>query len=207
MKHSELTYLLPDFVNDKLNLDEQQIVAEHLSTCVECQQEVSALRSLMSSLKTESVHTPSSQYWSSVLPRIHERIERTSSQQIPEWLLRYVMPLSATAVLVLFVINFKSSNGVSDIPELPSMLQQLSTEELHSVTETVTSPGFRETYIEHKDIAVSLTDDGEVLTSLVQDDTDFTTHADFNIDAAVEKLSEHDADDLIAALEQTVPKK
>ncbi len=205
MKHREIKYSLPDFVNNKLAGNEQQSVSEHLLACLDCKREGEELQSLMLELNKETVTAPSPQYWSSLLPRIHERIERKSERQLPEWLVRFVLPLSAAAGMLLFIVNFKSSDNATDLRELQTMIQQLPSEELHRVTETVTSPGFSEAYDEQKDEISSLAEDSDIFKSLVRDDTDIATHTDINIEAATEKLSAGDTDDFIAALERTVP--
>ena len=70
---------LADFVNGKLDETVRKSVAAHLETCERCRAEAEEFRELFGLLKTPAVARPSDAYWASVLPRIHERIDRQSA--------------------------------------------------------------------------------------------------------------------------------
>ena len=207
MKHAEMTYLLPDFVNNMLSGDELTMVNEHLATCSDCRREVEELKSLMSGLQHEITAAPSPQYWSSVLPRIHERIERKQEQRLPEWLVQFALPISAVVVLIVGIVHLKLPANDNDFAEVQAIAKQLTADELRQAAETVTTPGFQESSSEEKDESASASDDKDMLKEFLQNDSDLTAHTDINFEATAEKLNAHDTDDLIAALEQNVTEK
>ncbi len=75
----------------------------HLAICSSCRQEAEELRALLAEIEHEKAWKPSDNYLATILPRVHERLEKKHSATLPEWITRLAVPLASAAVIVVFL--------------------------------------------------------------------------------------------------------
>jgi len=77
----------------------------HLSSCLECQQQLDELASVLSEAKQVSVPEPSPLFWQHFSTRVNEGIDNQSASAWPQWLRwQVLLPLGAVAMLILGVM-------------------------------------------------------------------------------------------------------
>ena len=88
--HTE-AILLPGYVNQTLSSEEEQQVANHLKTCVTCQQELQEVTNMQTAIKTgiERRPGPSPAAFSTLMRRIEQEkqttLSKTSESTTPSW--------------------------------------------------------------------------------------------------------------------------
>jgi hypothetical protein len=112
----EIKLMLPDYAMDKLNPDEKKIVDNALEKSPELKtlyEELSGTFNFVSSVKLEE---PLAQYWSTLLPRIHEKIEEIQKKKFSaEKLISYwKIFVPVAAVILIALIYFLVINKGSD---------------------------------------------------------------------------------------------
>jgi hypothetical protein len=127
---------LPDFIEGKLDEDENRLVQKHIIECPACLREEQNVREIFGSLSSQSSFIPPAEsYWNTIVPRIHEEIDRRRSgfHLIPTWIYRIVLPLAAVSlvIVVLFRTGIFPPSGTSE--ELWISVQQMSPEEQTAV--------------------------------------------------------------------------
>lgn len=107
MRTEHVRYLLPDYSAGRLEKAEQTLVSEHLQTCDECRAELDEIRSILAQLNMSDVLKPSNSYFSSLVPRIRQRLE---GKQSFSWLgnpftTKLVLPFSVAVLSILLLSN------------------------------------------------------------------------------------------------------
>ncbi len=109
MRTEHVKYLLPDYSAAKLGQAEQNLVSEHLQACDECSADLDEIRSTLAHLKASDMVKPSSLYFSSLVPRIRQRLE---GKQSFSWLgnpftAKLVLPFSVAVLAIVLLSNVK----------------------------------------------------------------------------------------------------
>lgn len=122
----ESQYLLPEYLQGKLDDAQRREVELHLRECVECSREVEELRATFRELEHQKFFAPSDAYFASLIPRIRLRLEqRTSFGRVVRPLLgwirnpvftRLALPLATASLTfaLLVQIPFEQSRTVSN---------------------------------------------------------------------------------------------
>lgn len=124
--------LLPDYLNNKLETALKQGVESHLSECSECRQEADRLTELFQALQKETPSSPPSHYFSTIVPRVRERLERRerfSWLQHPVFT-RVAMPLAAAALAVALLVRLPVELQESTSQPLLDRSESLNPEEV-----------------------------------------------------------------------------
>jgi len=116
------------------------LVALHLHECKDCPKELASLQQLYNRLDAMKVEEPDEQYWHTLLPRIHQRIEARRKRRVPGWVPRFAFPLAAAAAVLIVVLEVLfPPDGHIESPEvvpqngLRSLLQEMSAGELQQM--------------------------------------------------------------------------
>jgi hypothetical protein len=203
MKCKELRYQLPDFISNKLSDQEKTEIEKHLATCISCRQELETLSGLFSDLKTVKIEPPSQLYWTSLLPRIHDKIEKPTSSILPEWATRFALPVAAAILLIISTITFTPWKSERELTDFQTMLQQLEPEELQSVAEKQNYSGILESPISLIAQNTSLTVDDDVLKQILITDTLNTLPSDIDFQEIVEAFSNQQIEQLVLRIEHS----
>ncbi len=105
MRTAHIEYLLPEYLNGTLADSHRPGVEEHLKYCSSCRTELAELRQTMEMLEDRGTAEPPSGYFTTVLPRVRERLEGEESRNVVvnPLLTRLALPIGV-AVLVLFIV-------------------------------------------------------------------------------------------------------
>lgn len=195
MNHNAIRQYLPDFVNEKLSDDLMKEVSEHLLICKECFAEIEQMKILFSRIDEEKVWSPSEQYFSALLPRIHQGMEQRKVFEVPQWIQRFALPLAAVLVMAvvfaqMFTVNKTTNNG-----ELQSLLQQMSVDEIQQVSEVFLTIGD-----DTLDFAEQVSN--SLLTNYLKLDTLNIGSVEYDVEEDLEQLSDEEASQLLALLEE-----
>jgi len=202
MKCTDIQYDLPDFLQGKLSETQQVAIREHLVSCEQCRSEAEQLKEIFSELHHEKAWTPSETYWATLLPRIHQRIEKKSFRTIPEWIPRFAMPLSAAIVLVIVLVTLNPLNIGNRSDELQAILQQLQPDEIQEIIEMQTSSGILESPSIAEEDVMGLSNGNGSLVELLRDELQVYSIQGVDIESIVRELEEEEISDLVSKLEQ-----
>lgn len=116
MHTDHVEYLLPDFVNGKLDEQLKETVELHLRSCPACRLEEERVREAFLYLDAHRSASPGPAYFGTILPRVRQRTEHTGSASsllsrafasTPSRLLsRVALPLAAAAVGIALLLQF-----------------------------------------------------------------------------------------------------
>jgi hypothetical protein len=127
-------YLLPDFVNGKLEAELRSGVEIHLEECVGCRAELETLRHAFQLIAAPGTPGPSSAYFAGVLPRVRERLERSDSLATIAGpiMTRFALPLAAGVLAVLLLLHtpYPKHNSESARNPLRPVLSGFESEDL-----------------------------------------------------------------------------
>lgn len=202
MRCREIQSLLPDFLEGKSSRDEETMLNDHLLRCVSCREEADGLRRLMADIRQIRLSAPAGAYWSSALSRIHLRIEKRSSFNLPGWMIRCVLPATAAVLLLILLTSHDVLRGNAQDEELLKLLHQLSLDEIQEVEDITTYNGeidAASTPAEQNELSGN---DKEVLKHLLQSEEHAALYTELDADEALNVLSEQEEELLLSALQQ-----
>mgnify|MGYP001606386951 FL=1 len=134
MRTEHIKYLLPDYLNRRLDEELREAVESHLRTCTQCREEMEALRDAFEYLRTHAPERPSASYFATILPRVRQRLERkeTGSFLSHPLFVRLVAPLAvaALAIVLLLRVPFFRTESEREVNPLRSVVTGTSTEEI-----------------------------------------------------------------------------
>lgn len=122
MHTDHVEYLLPDYVNGKLEEGLNEAVESHLRSCASCRLEEERVREAVLFLHAERSTVPGPSYFATILPRVRQRLEHTGTRPVfsrppvstPSRLVgRLALPLAAAAVAIALLLQFPIVPGES----------------------------------------------------------------------------------------------
>jgi anti-sigma factor RsiW len=200
MRCYEIRFQLPDFVSDKISVQEKTGVENHLTTCAACRHEVETLHALFAKLETSTSQVPPQTYWASLLPQIHERMERRMTMEFPSWATRFALPLAAAIVIVVFLVKIFPWSGELESQNLQALLHQLELQEIQQVAEEQTYIGVFEPGVVQETQTTS--SDKEVVYSILQEEYQASVLSDIDPQEVVESLNDQAVDKFLSILQQ-----
>jgi multidrug efflux pump subunit AcrB len=110
----ELKYLVPDYITGQLSDADKASVEEALTEFVELREFHNELKGTFEFVNTVKFEEPSPQYFSNLLPRIHQRIEEQESRKF-SWdkiasMWKVLVPVAAIVVIALVYYMVKQSD-------------------------------------------------------------------------------------------------
>ncbi|HUL43193.1 MAG TPA: zf-HC2 domain-containing protein [Bacteroidota bacterium] len=204
MKCNLIRLSLPDYVRGRMPEGEKAAIEQHLATCTACREEEKEFRELFVTLGAEQGWKPSSAYFSGILPRVHNRIERKSRELLPAWIGKWAMPLASVAVLAVFMLKI-----VPDVMENRNLaasatLEQMPTDDLSEYIERQAVVGVMEPTgaASVSAAALDLGEDRSVLKSILKvEKADYSVYTSES-ETLDDVLTDRDANDIIPILEK-----
>jgi hypothetical protein len=99
-------YDLMDYITNRLNDEERNLVEQHLNKCTRCKNQYIELLPTGQALKQNHHAAPGSEYYSTILPRIRERL---IAQKRPMWYynhdVKIILPLTVSIILAILFIR------------------------------------------------------------------------------------------------------
>lgn len=118
MRTNHVNILLPDYARGMLGRDDIATVEEHLQSCPACQAELSEVRDAFAAIEQAPGQVLPKGFWSSILPRVHQRIdERTHFDWSRNQLLKKIVLPTGAAIVVaalLWLAPFGNNGGISE---------------------------------------------------------------------------------------------
>jgi|GEM_PF-1666772 len=202
---NEIQSLLPDWIKNKESDEHNQEILLHLSHCDGCKQETMELEQTLTQMKQQYT-SPPQQYFITLLPRVHQRIEKKRKQNVYWRTAQAITSLAAIAIVFIFGSLFKTSEKSFD-EKLQSITRDINETDLQDfasldLTEEYLSPAQQEE-------TIFSDDDIEVLQTLVDEHPPllFTGASALENDEKIllETLSDEDAQFLVSTLEKKFP--
>jgi hypothetical protein len=195
---------LPDLIEGKLGEEASRLVQRHLEECSDCRKEEENVRAIYAALSSRPPFSlPPKSYWGTIVPRIHERIDRRHSgfRLVPGWAYRVVLPAAAVTflIVVLFRSDLLTPSAASD--DLWKSVQQMSVEERVAVLNDYGSalPESIEDYTVTDSIMVPLRSDAaEVMRS---ETNEYNYEYQFAPETLLESLSTKEVEQVISKLQ------
>ena len=134
MRTEHVDYLLPDYVSGRLEEPLREGLELHLRDCPHCREELEAVQEVFGYLQSSEASHPSDSYYSSILPRVRQRLEekREGSFLSHPLFIRLVSPLAAAivAIVLLLHVPFPKTEVETDTNPLRSLVREASAAEL-----------------------------------------------------------------------------
>lgn len=208
MRTSHVDILLPDYVQGTLGKDDIAVVEEHVRQCAACRSELDEVRQAFLVIgRSEPEDVPMS-YFSSILPRVRQRIDRRSEKvwNKKPLITSVVLPAGAAVVLIalLWLVPFRHGATNTRNPlqavvdsasseDLAEILQQdIPSHEWSSFSDTVISHALANELFVKKELVQ------EALTS--ETTSPFDVLADVSPQQALGGFDEHQTDEMLQQL-------
>ncbi len=136
MRTNHVDILLPEYVRGTLGSDDIGIVEEHLRECETCRSEAEEIRRTFTALHQSTANDVPASYFSSVLPRVRQRIDQRSRDVWSDHPLitRILLPTGAAALLIalLWLVPLRN-NAVGHETSLQAVVDSASSEEIAEI--------------------------------------------------------------------------
>jgi len=212
MKCKKVRYLLPEYMERTLPDEEMSLVAQHLHSCDGCSQDLKSIQKLYSTLDHQLQEEPPKDYWVSLLPRIHQRIEERKRRIVPGWVFRYAVPLAGVALLLFILFRIISpgtmtqdqspvNRSVASTLGVQELIQGMDSVEVEQIADRSSIQMF-DNISEPNNTENRLAGDKEVLKELAASSTDLYAALDVEMQSIQENFDDRDIDDILTQLNQ-----
>ncbi len=212
MRTEHVEYLLPDYLSHMLEESLRPWVESHMEECGACRAELENLRGAFNHLDSFEARPPHDGYFTTVLPRVRERLQEKNSVPLllHPLVTRFAVPLAVGALLlvILFRIPFALREAERERNPLQPVVRDLETEELVDVIldqvhrQTISGQGENETSAL---LAIPLLRSDHLLAGADQLSLSNESVLDVGLPENLDQLSASDVDVLVARLgERTI---
>lgn len=207
MRTEHIKYDLMDYITNHLTEPERKRVEEHLRNCSQCNAHYNALLATDSVLKQNLTTDPTSVYYTTILPRVRERLvsNRSSSWGYGSALTKIIIPLAFSAFFVMLLLRIPAD----------SFSESAQTDALHEVVKELNADDVVQA-IEKEFAGVSLSPNLEVaaagvaehlegdkfLKSAVSKQIDNEDIADMDIEGMISDLNKDQVDQVLSGLSE-----
>jgi hypothetical protein len=137
VRTEHVKHLLPDYLNQTLEESLRPWVESHLEKCGDCRAELENLRGAFSDIDSFEARPPHDGYFTTVLPRVRERLQGNMSVPFLSHPLvtRFVAPLAVGAILLVILFRVPSALREADWEHNPlqPVVRDFEAEELVDV--------------------------------------------------------------------------
>jgi len=200
MRCREVGPELPDFVGGRSDEETNCRVSGHLDECPACTRQAQELRALFVRLDEREAWSPAEAYWTSILPRVHRRLEENAARGLPQWTTRFALPVAAAIVLAAAVIKIAPPTGEDYPANFSVLLEQLPPDELQRVTDQQAVSEILQPVLEEPSATSS--DDLEDVKTILGEDGSGPAGTDAEMMTGAEDWSDQDAGQLLPMLEE-----
>jgi hypothetical protein len=128
--------LLPEYLDKTLSESEQLATKAHLDLCAHCSGELAYLSNLMTLLNAEkAITSPAPSYWSTVLPRIRSRIDRSAIFSNVQWIEHVASPVGAALLIVMIALQLIPRGNEVMQDNFQNELSTIETEQLETLND------------------------------------------------------------------------
>lgn len=128
-----------DYITNQLCAEEHNRVEKHLQKCSECNNDYNRLLAADIALKQRHITEPPSIYYTTILPRVRERLvsKKRSIWNYSGNIAKIILPLAVSVLLVLLLIRVPSNNSseLSNNETLFQSIKELNDEDIVQAVE------------------------------------------------------------------------
>ena len=199
MRCREIRHDLPGFVRGELDSAGAARIAEHLAGCRACSEEARGLENVFGVIESKP-WAPSPHYWSSILLRVHDRLEEQT--RFPQWTTRFALPLAAALILAVGFFKIAPRPG-EELPEnFAAILNQLSSDELEEVADQQAVAEMIHPDLAAVDQQVSADEEVASVKAILQEEGSGTADVDAGVATGMDDTGAREADSPAAASPQ-----
>jgi hypothetical protein len=200
MKCKDVKYNLPDFLNDNIIDDDAKKISNHLDSCKPCRKELESLLALFKEIEKDKSWQPPEEYWTSLLPRIHNRIDIKT--KIPPYtrIIQIVLPAAAAIMLVILSLQLLPLINGNTLQNNQTEIKQLPSDELQDYLHQQSIVGVDESYA-YADNSVSLDVDKNIVKELLQENNALSSYLNTDQEILYETINDQTADKVVAIIE------
>ncbi|HEY6953506.1 MAG TPA: zf-HC2 domain-containing protein [Bacteroidota bacterium] len=207
MRTEHVSILLPELIRGSLGREETDRVEAHLRSCPSCRSEFDELSYATSAIDRRPLAEVPKSYFASILPRVHNRLER---QRDNRWMAdplvnKVVLPLGAAIVVVLLVWQLPAFSPGYRNPLL-AVVDSASADEIAEIVQNDV-PNHEAGSMNNALIAGMLANETFVDRQLVREalanesTSPFNVYADVSPQEFLDNLGESDANNVLLSLE------
>lgn len=200
MNCDKIKYQLPDFVRGKLSNQDQVTVIEHIKNCESCRWEVDSLRTVFRAVRQDNAWSPADNYWLSLLPRIHKRMEERSKLTLSNRLVKYAVPVMAAVAIVIATLEYLPTYFQRTQIDAQLELAQLPQTELQDFMDQQSIVGVTGTQSSINGSMAS-EDDIAVLKDIAEEEN-YSLVNDLDYDSLLEVIGEQEERSIVSILEK-----
>jgi len=200
MTCTDIKYTLADYLRGKVSQEEYSYITAHLVVCGSCRLDAESLSSFLELVKDEKPWTPSDAYWIDILPKLHQRLEDRNIKYLPDWIVRFALPMAAAIVLIVFSVKYIAIAPSDTTETIQSALAQLSQDELQYYIEQQSIVDVIGDQLSNNGSIVS-GDDKVILKNIIQVGN-YSTESEFDYESLLDSISEQEASNIISILEK-----
>ena len=204
MNCKKFQYSIPDFVHGKISDTEKSLMDNHLAICSSCRQEVEDFRTLFAEIGHETAWKPSDNYLATILPRVHERLDKKHSALLPVWITRFAVPVASAVVIVVFLTTIFPLNMTDSSSNTVPSFARVSTDDLNEYVEQQSVVGVSEYSFTDNKVKDS-NEDKIILKNILGEEHGGFAYLTSNQESIDYVVSDRDADELIPVLESQYP--
>ncbi len=195
MKCKAVQLMLDEYAAGTIESSVRRMVDDHCAVCRSCSSDLRMVLEVRALRAGSEEWKPSENYWNSLLPAIHERIDAGSRRTFPVWTYRFALPAAAVVVLLVAVIWFFPGKG--GMVPASATLSTVPTEELQDFLDRQEILGLNEVIPVDRTLSSA---DLSVLKDIVKSDS-IVIYQDPDHPSDYDMIPDKDAEDIAAVLE------
>jgi hypothetical protein len=206
--HTEhIKYSLMDYITGHLNEYDLDQVRLHLRHCSECQNHYNELIAAYDALQHSQKVSPSSAYYSTILPRVQERLmgHRDSVWSDRKITSRLILPLAVSALLLILLIRIPSDSSYNN-EQTDALFQAVKDYSADDVVQAVSNEYAGSSVLSNSEVfsegvAENLQGDHFIREALLKQ-IESEEIVDMDIDGVLSGLNREQADQLLSKLSE-----
>jgi anti-sigma factor RsiW len=196
-----------DYITEHLDEYDRDQVRLHLRQCSECQNHYNELKAAYDALQHSQKVSPSSAYYSTILPRVQERLigHRDSIWSDRKIISRLILPLAVSALLLILLIRMPSDSS-SEHEQTDALFQAVKDYSADEVVQAVSNEYASTNVLSNQEvvyegIAEHLQGDHFIREALLKQ-IESDEIVDMDIDGVLSGLNREQAEQLLSELSE-----
>jgi len=206
--HTEhIKYFLMDYITGHLDEYDRDQVRLHLRQCSECQNHYNELKAAYDALQHSQKVSPSSAYYSTILPRVQKRLmgHRDSLWSDRKFTPRFIFPLAVSALFLILLIRIPSDSS-SEHEQTDALFQAVKDYSADEVVQAVSNEYASSNVLSNQEvvsegIAEHLQGDHFIREALLKQ-IEGDEIVDMDIDGVLSGLNREQAEQLLSELSE-----
>ncbi|MDE3058549.1 MAG: zf-HC2 domain-containing protein [Bacteroidota bacterium] len=215
MKCETIVPLLAEYTDGTISAEDRKTVEGHLASCEQCSRHVELIADALNTLRSVPEENVPENYFSSLVPRIRERLERRRrfniASIVPLWVQEALAPAAALAVVASFIaLFFIFEPSADNLASLSSIVRAMQNEDTTALSDYVASQNIAQTNVDAEEHVLETASDPSLVTRHFEKSAFGGLHGDvedisvstslISSDPSYESLSSDEVDQVIERL-------